>query len=215
MKQKHLTGAYVSIAAILLSCLGAISVGFSTWIISQGDNASASGNINADSVNSMEGVTITSNCFTIGHYHYENHNITSSNPGYYVENGNLIYTLTINPITVRNKANLATTNTLKITTTITFSKLNKTNLAIFKNAYLSSISYKQDSGTETILDSGTGELQYNLASPYESVSYYFNVDVSGNGTIVIVLTYTFTQQLVARYYKEMIGGSFYLALEGD
>ena len=214
MSKKHFTSAYVSIAAILLSCLGAISVGFSTWIISQGDSASASGNINADSINSMEGITVAANCFTMGHYHYENSNITSSNPGYYVENGNLIYTLTINPATVRNKATLATTNTLKISTTTTFSK-DKANLAIFKDAYLSSISYKKDSETETNLGSGTGVLQYNLVSPYESVSYYFNVDVSGNDTIVIVLTYKFTQQLVARYYEEMIGGSFYLALEGD
>lgn len=78
MKKRNYTSAYVSISAILLSCIGAISVGFASWIISQGDATSVTGTINADNIDpKIAGLTINSSGpLTYSHYFFQNPNNT-------------------------------------------------------------------------------------------------------------------------------------------
>ena len=203
MKRKHLTGAYVSAVAILLSCVGAISVGFATWVISQGDISTASGDINADKVDTnINGLTITPSCFTLGHYHYET---VSSSSVTHSTTGTLSYEISINK-SLLDKA-IIPNNLLSLSFTLTFADSTGNNMAIFKDSYLNDITYSHGGLSE----------QYALSSPYTSVSVSIEEDVSGNENEPIsgTLSFTFTQQLVARYGVAMKGGTFYLNVEAN
>ena len=52
MSKKRFNHVGMAVLAMFLSCAGLVSVGFASWIISQGDSATASGTIGADEVNS-------------------------------------------------------------------------------------------------------------------------------------------------------------------
>lgn len=198
---KHFTGAYVSVAVILLSCLGAISVGFATWVISQGDISTATGDIDADKVNTnINGVTITPSCFTMGHYHYEtvgNSSVSHSTTG------TLSYVISIDKNALDR--DIISNNTLSLSLVLTFADSRTANLDFFKSAYIDSVTY----------DNNSLQGQYTLASPYRALSLTIQEDVSGSGAINKTLSFVFNQQLIARYGSAMRGGKFYLNVEAD
>ena len=203
MRKRFYTGAYVSIVAILLSCLGAISVGFATWVISQGDISTASGDINADKVDTnINGLTIIPSCFTLGHYHYET---VSSSSVAHSTTGTLSYEISINK-RLLDKA-IIPNNLLSLSLTLTFADLAGNNMPIFKDGYLSDITYSHGGLSE----------QYALSSPYTSANVSIEEDVSGNENEPVrgTLSFTFTQQLVARFGVAMKGGTFYLSVEAN
>ena len=73
MKVKRMAGAYVSLAATLLSALGAISVGFATWAVSKGDQSTVTGNVVADAYTSIDGLNVSSSSvLTYGRYFFKN-----------------------------------------------------------------------------------------------------------------------------------------------
>jgi hypothetical protein len=199
MRKRFYTGAYVSIAAILLSCLGAISVGFATWIISQGDTSTVTGDIDADKVNTnINGVAIIPSCFTMGHYYYDAS--ASGSTVTHSTTGTLSYDISITKNLIDKT--IIPNNTLTLSMTLTFANESSENLPIFKSAYLSGVNY-----------GGSAFNDYVLADPYQSVTIEIEEDVSGSGAINKTLSFVFSQQLVARYYSAMRGGKFYLNVE--
>ena len=205
MKKKHYTNAYVSVVAILLSCLGAISIGFATWIISKDDTSTISGEIEADKVNTnINGVNITPSCFSMGHYYYDT--TTSSSSIVHSITGILSYEITINK-NVLNQA-IISDDALTLSLNLTFAKTienESQNLSIFEEpTYLSSVSYDESPKL------------HEVTSDNKAVMLTIEEDVSGfNGTITKILSFSFTQQLVAKFYDIMRGGKFYLNVEAD
>ena len=201
MRMKHFTGAYVSVAVILLSCLGAISVGFATWVISQGDISTTTADIDADKVNTnINGLSITPSCFTMGHYHYENVDNASVS---HSTTGTLSYAISIDKDALDKS--IISNNTLTLSMVLTFADSTGANLPIFRPSYIDSVTYNSNSLSG----------QYTLTNPYKSLSLTIGEDVSGTGTIEKTLSFVFNQQLVARYSSAMRGGKFYLSVEAD
>ena len=100
----------ITILAMLLTCAGLVSVGFASWIMGQeSDSKVATGDINADEVNSnINGVTVTvGSVFEIGHYHFKNGN------SYYNQNTGLL-TYNISYDVSEIDTSLLTSNTLKL-----------------------------------------------------------------------------------------------------
>lgn len=195
MKHKHFTSTYVSVAAILLSCLGAISVGFASWVISQGDNANTIGNINADSVNtSISGVSVSkSEVFEIGKYFFRNGNTYLNN-----ESGLLSYSITYSPSVIGKSS-------ITLSCSLSFSTSGGESLAIFKSNYLTSVKY--DGATQATLDFAT--------SNNKAVEFSITQSLSGNDSFSKSLEFTFNNKLIAKYGDDMADGTFYLRLEAE
>lgn len=194
MKTKHFTSAYVSVAVILLSCLGAISVGFATWVISQGDTANPSGTIKADSVDvGINGISITaSSVFQYGHYFFKGNSNTYKNNN----EGQLVYTIQYDPNTIEEES-------LDLLCSLSFSDANGNSMAIFNNTYLTEVEYN----TTPI-----AQLDFN-SSNNTGVGFGFTQAISGTSTISSELVFTFSNKLIAKYGEDMAGGTFYLRLE--
>ena len=193
MKKKLYTSTYVSVAAILLSCLGAISVGFATWVISQGDEASATGNINADTIDTkISGVTIeNTEVFEIGHYFFKNGSTYLNN-----ESGYLSYTITYNPTTI-GKASIS------LSCGLSFSTKTGNSLPIFKSDYLTNVKY--DDENQSPLDFSS--------SNNTGVIFTLSQSLSGTESFSKTLRFQFNNKLVAKYGDDMKQGTFYLRLE--
>ena len=137
MKHINRTNVYITISAILLSCLGTISIGFSTWIISQKDEASASGNIQADIVDSnIAGLTVVTNRNLIyGRYFYQN---PANQNKYDSEFGSIIYSLKYD----------GSNSSITLDASLSFG----TGLELFKPEYLTEIKYNNDGITYSYSD---------------------------------------------------------------
>ena len=201
MKFKHLTGAYVSIAAILLSCLGAISIGFSTWIISQEDSASTNGKINADDINTkIEGVTVSSNSIIeYGHYFF--------NQGASYEarsTATIIYSISYNgeEIVEDDDTNVA----LSLSCSLSFGD---GTLPLFvKNTYITSIKYNSIEIIEqptTVFTSNNDAVEFKISETIIDSTY------SASKSLEITLS----NRMIAKYGVDMNEGTFYLRLEAE
>ena len=192
MKKKYYTSTYVSVAAILLSCLGAISVGFATWVISQGDSTSANGTINADTIDTnIKGVSIVGEPLAIGHYHFDNGN------GNYSTTANLTYKISYDV----SEIILSNTTTMTLRGSLSFGE----GLEIFNNTYFTGVTYDATPATFNYHESNTA-IEFTITQSIPN-----NVDDINNKE----LKFTINNKLVAKYGSQMDGGSFYLRLEVD
>lgn len=191
--KKHHSRVYISILAMLLSCAGLVSVGFASWIISQGDQATASGNINADDVNSnINGVSVTvGSVFEIGHYHFKNGN------SYYNQNTGLL-TYNISYDVSEIDTSLLTSNALRLSCSLSFGE----GLACFKSDYIDSITYNTSTSITPTYITGNTAIEFTITQAIGSS------DINN-----VPLTFTFNNKLIAKYGEEMANGSFYLRLE--
>ena len=190
--KKHHSRVYISILAMLLSCAGLVSVGFASWIISQGDSTSTSGDIRADDVNTnINGVSITvGSVFEIGHYHFKNGN------SYFNQNtGLLTYNISYDVSEIDNS--ILTDNKLVLFCSLSFGE----GLPIFKTNYVNSVTYNSDAVTPTYI-SGNTAMEFTITQTIGSS------DINN-----VPLTFTFNNKLIAKYGADMTDGSFYLRLE--
>ena len=192
MKKIRIYSWICALTAVLCS-LSAISIGFATWAVTKDDiNDSTHGSISADYIDSnIEGLSITSTVFTMGHYFFEEEN--ASNELVHSETGDLIYTLTFSDVDSSCLIN-STDIKLKIT-------LNYTNdLTIFG-----------DNLNGVYFDSSVSKETYSTGTSTSIVIFekQFNVVSASTHTI----KYEFNNLLVANYATAMAGGSFHLRLE--
>lgn len=182
----------ITILAMLLTCAGLVSVGFASWIISQGDQATASGNINADDVNSnINGVSVTvGSVFEIGHYHFKNGN------SYYNQNTGLL-TYNISYDVSEIDTSLLINNNLVLSCSLSFGD----GLACFKSDYVNSVTYNSNAITPTYI-SGNTAMEFTITQT-----------IGASDINNVPLTFTFNNKLIAKYGDDMVNGSFYLRLE--
>ena len=182
----------ITILAMLLTCAGLVSVGFASWIISQGDQATASGNINADDVNSnINGVSVTvGSVFEIGHYHFKNGN------SYYNQNTGLL-TYNISYDVSEIDTSLLTNNNLVLSCSLSFGD----GLACFKSDYVNSVTYNSNAITPTYI-SGNTAMEFTITQT-----------IGASDINNVPLTFTFNNKLIAKYGDDMVNESFYLRLE--
>ena len=191
MKKRNSRTA-ITILAMLLTCAGLVSVGFASWIISQGDQATVIGTIGADDVDTnINGVTVTvGNIFEIGHYHFKNGN------GYYNENtGTLTYNISYDVSEI--DTSLLSGNSLVLSCSLSFSD----GLAFFKSEYINSVSYNSTAITPTYISGNT------------AIEFTINQTIGSTDINNIPLTFVFNNKLIAKYGNDMANGSFYLRLE--
>lgn len=185
MKKRFLTSSLVSISAILLSCVGAISVGFASWIISQGDAVTTTGNINADTINTnIKGVSIVGEPLTIGHYHYDNGN------GSYSDTTTLTYKISYTK-------SLINVSSMTLKGSLSFGN----GLTIFKSDYFESITYDSVAVTPSYHQSET-------AVEFTITQAIGNSDIPNKE-----LVFEINNKMIAKWGSQMDGSSFYLRLE--
>ncbi len=192
MMKKRFNHVSMAILAMFLSCAGLISVGFASWIISQGDSKTASGNINADDVNTnINGVSIAvGSVFEIGHYHFKNGN------SYFNQNtGLLTYNISYDVSKIDNS--ILTDNKLVLFCSLSFGE----GLPIFKTNYVNSVTYNSDAVTPTYI-SGNTAMEFTITQTIGSS------DINN-----VPLSFTFNNKLIAKYGNDMKDGLFYLRLE--
>ena len=177
---------------MFLSCAGLISVGFASWIISQGSSASASGNINADEVSSnIDGVSVTlGSVFEIGHYHFKNGN-TYLNEDIGVLTYNISYDVS------EIDSSILTNNNLVLSCSLSFGE----GLAIFKSDYINSVTYNSSAITPTYITGNT------------AIEFTITQTIGDSDINNVPLSFTFNNKLIAKYGADMADGSFYLRLE--
>ena len=192
MKRKHSNNVQMAILATLLSSAGLISVGFASWIISQGSSTTATGNINADDVNTnINGVSVTvGSVFEIGHYHFKNGN------SYYNQNTGLL-TYNISYDVSEIDTSLLTSNNLVLSCSLSFGD----GLAIFKSDYVNSVAYNSNTITPTYISGNT------------AIEFTITQNIGDSDINNVPLSFTFNNKLIAKYGEDMAGGSFYLRLE--
>ena len=192
MKRKHSNNVQMAILATLLSSAGLISVGFASWIISQGSSTTATGNINADDVNTnINGVSVTvGSVFDIGHYHFKNGN------SYYNQNTGLL-TYNISYDVSEIDTSLLTSNNLVLSCSLSFGD----GLAIFKSDYVNSVAYNSNTITPTYISGNT------------AIEFTITQNIGDSDINNVPLSFTFNNKLIAKYGEDMAGGSFYLRLE--
>lgn len=192
MIKKPKNHVYVTILAMLLSCAGLISVGFASWVISQSDSESTSGNIAADEIDTnIDGVSISvGSVFEIGHYHYKNGNSYNNQ-----NTGVLTYNISYDVSEI--KTSLLTSNTLRLSCSLSFGN----GLACFKSDYVNSVTYNSSAITPTYITGNT------------AMEFTINQVIGSSDINNVPLTFTFNNKLVAKYGASMAGGSFYLRLE--
>lgn len=185
MKKRFLTSSLISISAILLSCVGAISVGFASWIISQGDAVTTTGNINADTIDTnIKGVTIVGEPLAIGHYHYDD------GEGNYTDTATLTYKISYTK-------SLIAVASLRLKGSLSFGN----GLTIFKSDYFESIKYD---GTDISANYHTSET---------AVEFTINQAIGSEDIPNKQLTFEINNKMIAKWGSQMDGGSFYLRLE--
>ena len=192
MAKKRFNHVHMAILAMLLSCMGLVSVGFASWIISQGDQATTSGTIGADDVNTnINGVSVTvGSVFEIGHYHFKNGND-------YLNQNTGVLTYNISYDVSEIDKSILTDNNLVLSCSLSFGD----GLAIFKSTYINSIIYNSNAITPTYI-SGNTAMEFTITQAIG------NSDINN-----VPLTFTFNNKLVAKYGADMADGSFYLRLE--
>ena len=192
MMKKRFDHVGMAILAMFLSCAGLTSVGFASWIISQGDSTSATGNIGADDVNTnINGVSVTvASVFEIGHYHFKNGNTYLNE-----DTGVLSYNISYDVSEIDKS--ILTNNNLVLSCSLSFGE----GLSIFKSDYINSITYNSSAITPTYI-SGNTAIEFTITQTIG------NTDISN-----IPLTFTFNNKLIAKYGNDMADGSFYLRLE--
>ena len=192
MAKKRFNHVHMAILAMLLSCMGLVSVGFASWIISQGDQATTSGTIGADDVNTnINGVSVTvGSVFEIGHYHFKNGND-------YLNQNTGVLTYNISYDVSEIDKSILTDNNLVLSCSLSFGD----GLAIFKSTYINSITYNSNAITPTYI-SGNTAMEFTITQAIG------NSDINN-----VPLTFTFNNKLVAKYGADMADGSFYLRLE--
>lgn len=199
MKKRFYTGAYVSVAAILLSSLGAISVGFATWVISQSDSISAIGNISADTMDTkINGISVSSDTsITYGHYFFDQGNNYEAR-----STATITYTISYNgnDIIKDNSTNVS----LTLSCSLSFGD---GTLPLFvKDMYIKSIKYNS---TEIIDQSTTSFTANNNA-----VEFYISETITSSSyTASKNLEIEISNKMIAKYGEDMDGGTFYLRLE--
>lgn len=200
MKKKHFASTYVSITAILLSCLGAISVGFASWIISQGNEASSTGTINADTIDTkINGVTVsTTSSLNYGHFFFDEGNNYSER-----SSSSISYTIHYdgNQIIGDNSVNYS----LSLSVSLSFGD---GSLPIFaKTTYVTSITYGSMGNEANIIDDAN-------FPDNKAITFAINeIITSKTYTADKVLTFTFSNRIIAKYGDRMKNGKFYLRLE--
>ena len=189
MKKRFLTSSLVSISAILLSCVGAISVGFASWIISQEtDPVTANGVINADTIDTnIKGVTITGEPIIIGHYHFDDGN------GVYSETANLIYKISYDV----SEISLTGTSTMNLKGSLSFGD----GLALFKSDYFDAATYDSSA------------LSYSYHTSNTAIEFTFSQTIGNEDINDKELVFTINNKMIAKYGSQMDGKSFYLRLE--
>ena len=192
MMNKRFNHVSMAILAMFLSCAGLISVGFASWIISQGSSASASGNINADEVSSnIDGVSVTlGSVFEIGHYHFKNGN-TYLNEDIGVLTYNISYDVS------EIDSSILTNNNLVLSCSLSFGE----GLAIFKSDYINSVTYNSSAITPTYITGNT------------AIEFTITQTIGDSDINNVPLSFTFNNKLIAKYGADMADGSFYLRLE--
>lgn len=192
MMNKRFNHVSMAILAMFLSCAGLISVGFASWIISQGSSASASGNINADEVSSnIDGVSVTlGSVFEIGHYHFKNGN-TYLNEDIGVLTYNISYDVS------EIDSSILTNNNLVLSCSLSFDE----GLAIFKSDYINSVTYNSSAITPTYITGNT------------AIEFTITQTIGDSDINNVPLSFTFNNKLIAKYGADMADGSFYLRLE--
>ena len=192
MAKKRFNHVHMAILAMLLSCMGLVSVGFASWIISQGDQATTSGTIGADDVNTnINGVSVTvGSVFEMGHYHFKNGND-------YLNQNTGVLTYNISYDVSEIDKSILTDNNLVLSCSLSFGD----GLAIFKSTYINSIIYNSNAITPTYI-SGNTAMEFTITQAIG------NSDINN-----VPLTFTFNNKLVAKYGADMADGSFYLRLE--
>ena len=172
--------------------MGLVSVGFASWIISQGDQATTSGTIGADDVNTnINGVSVTvGSVFEIGHYHYKNgDNYLNQNVG--------VLTYNISYDVSEIDTSLLTNNKLVLSCSLSFGD----GLAIFKSNYVNSVTYNSSAITPTYI-TGSTAMEFTIEQTIGSS------DINN-----VPLSFTFNNKLIAKYGNDMKDGLFYLRLE--
>lgn len=182
----------MALLAMLLSCAGLVSVGFASWIISQGDQATASGTIGADEVDSkINGVSVSvASVFEIGHYHFKNGNT-------YLNQNTGVLTYNISYDVSEIDTSLLTNNTLELSCSLSFGE----GLACFKSDYVNGVAYNSNAITPTYI-SGNTAMEFTIAQT-----------IGASDINNVPLTFTFNNKLIAKYGEDMANGSFYLRLE--
>lgn len=192
MAKKRFNHVHMAILAMLLSCMGLVSVGFASWIISQGDQATTSGTIGADDVNTnINGVSvIVGSVFEIGHYHFKNGDS-------YLNQNTGVLTYNISYDVSEIDKSILTNNNLVLSCSLSFGE----GLPIFKSTYVNSITYNSNAVTPTYI-SGNTAMEFTITQTIG------DSDINN-----VPLTFTFNNKLVAKYGADMADGSFYLRLE--
>ena len=192
MAKKRFNHVHMAILAMLLSCMGLVSVGFASWIISQGDQATTSGTIGADDVNTnINGVSVTvGSVFEIGHYHFKNGDS-------YLNQNTGVLTYNISYDVSEIDKSILTNNNLVLSCSLSFGE----GLPIFKSTYVNSITYNSNAVTPTYI-SGNTAMEFTITQTIG------DSDINN-----VPLTFTFNNKLVAKYGADMADGSFYLRLE--
>lgn len=185
MKKKHFAGAYVSVTAILLSCLGAVSVGFASWVITQGDSSTATGTIHADSIDTnINGLNIASNGpLTFSHYFFQS---ASNSNQFNQEYATIVYTISY-----------ANDGSLPLDGSLSFSS----GLALFNATYLTSVKFGAEEGSN---------LNYEFASNHDAIT--FNITATSTPQHLRI---QISNKMIAKYGDEMKNGKFYLRLEAE
>ena len=192
MTKKRFNHVGVAVLAMFLSCAGLVSVGFASWIISQGDQTTATGTIGADEVNSnINGVSVAvGSVFEIGHYHFKNGDT-------YLNQNTGVLTYNISYDVSEIDTSLLTSNTLKLSCSLSFGD----GLACFKSDYVNSVTYNSTAITPTYISGNT------------AMEFTINQVIGSSDINNVPLTFTFNNKLIAKYGEDMTNGSFYLRLE--
>lgn len=199
MSKKHFANTYITLAAILLSCVGTVSIGFATWIISQDDSSTASGVINADAFDTnIKGLGITASTpLTFAHYHY-------ISEGSLYDYGTLTYTISFDVSEIN-------ATSLNILGSLSFSD----SMPIFKELYMSDYG---DNSIKAITYDGNEipSSSINFLSNSTGVEFAFTQSI-GENDFNKSLSFTFNNKLIAKYGQDLIedGKTFFLRLEAE